>query len=94
MVIVTHLPDDSATKTAMREGDWSEAEYMSAFTVNQLLLVRADLRGMFGGQQWSPPLVKSPQQRIADEANRQKASSWNAHVTAQMRNAQLALEGR
>lgn len=89
-----HLPDNSATKTAMRDGDWSESEYIDAIQVNEIRMMRADLRAIFGDQQWSPPLVESPAQRAVAEQNKQQASAWNSHVSEQMRKAQLALEGR
>lgn len=92
MVIVEHLPDDSATKRAQRDGDWSESEYIRATEVNEIRLMRAEMRAMLGNQSSNPKLIESPSQRTESEDKRAQASNWNAHVTAQMRAAQNANE--
>ncbi len=63
LALLDGLPDESMLKTwAVRRGDWSEAQYIAARTVNELALARADGKG------YMPELVRSPAQIADDEA--------------------------
>lgn len=55
--LIEFLPDDSATKTAERFGDWSQAEYRIARLINEIALMRYE---QSGGQK--PTLEMSPAQ--------------------------------
>jgi hypothetical protein len=69
---IVHLPDDSATKTAMREGDWSEAQYIDARLVNELASFRADHAAVHAKQKMRPTLLESPGQRRSAEDRRRR----------------------
>lgn len=43
--LIEFLPDDSATKTAERFGDWSDADYRTARLINELALMRYEQAG-------------------------------------------------
>ena len=74
LTLIRFLPDESATKTAARLGDWTEGRYLDASVVNELRLMRADLAAIFAGGGDEPDLFRSPyQERVI--AEREKARS-------------------
>lgn len=77
--LIEFLPDDSATKTAERFGDWSDADYRTARLINELALMRYE---QAGGQK--PTLEMSP----AQEYFKREKDDWrvqrHAEVSAQL----------
>lgn len=73
------LPDDAATKTAERFGDWTDDQYRMARLVNELALMRYE---QAGGQR--PTLESSP----AQEFLKREKDDWrvrrHAEVSAQL----------
>lgn len=80
LALIKHLPDESATKTAAREGDWSDDRYLSAATVNEIRLMRADLAGIFAGGGDEPQLFRSPAQEKAIADRERERESLRAKV--------------
>lgn len=81
--LLWHLPDESETKTAVREGDWTEAQYVQARIANELMLSRADFVVAHGGKS-DPKLLLSPKQRAEEEAERQAARDVRTLLRAQI----------
>lgn len=77
--LIEFLPEDSATKTAERFGDWSDADYRTARLINELALMRYE---QAGGQK--PTLEMSP----AQEYFKREKDDWrvqrHAEVSAQL----------
>lgn len=59
LVLLRHLPDDSAYKTEERGGEWSAKVRMLQTGVNELSKLRASYHGMHGSQ-YEPVLWISP----------------------------------
>lgn len=77
------MPDEGRLKTALREGDWTEAQYIQARIANELMLSRADFIVAHGGKS-DPKLLLSPAQRIADEEELQAARDVRTLLRAQI----------
>lgn len=77
--LIEFLPDDSATKTAERFGDWSPDEYRTARLINEIALMRYE---QAGGQK--PTLEVSP----AQEFMKREKDDWrvqrHAEVSAEL----------
>lgn len=84
-VRVTHLPDDSATKKAMREGDWTEGQYITARLVNELAFFRADHAAVHAQHKMRPDPIQSPAQRREREEGRRQYREVRSMLLAQMR---------
>lgn len=80
LTLITHLPDTSATKTAVRHGDWNDDRYLSAAAVNEIRLMRADLAGIFAGGGEEPQLFRSPAQEKAIADRERERESLRAKV--------------
>ena len=62
LTLIDGLPDESLFKTwAVRGGDWSQAQYITARGVNEVALSRADGKG------YMPVLVQSPLQLVEEQ---------------------------
>jgi len=83
LVFVEQLPDTSRTKTAMREEDWSEQEYIHARIANELMLSRADYAASQGSKM-SPNVILSPAQRQSRDEDRALQSELHHMMIAQM----------
>ncbi|MBF6060507.1 hypothetical protein IU500_06915 [Nocardia terpenica] len=81
---IVHLPDDSATKTAARDGDWHEDRYLLVRLINELLCYRADFVSAHGGDM-KPDLVLSPKQTERKRLERQQYLDVREMMLAQMR---------
>jgi hypothetical protein len=69
---ITHLPDDSAFKTALRHGDWHTERYLLMHVANELKSYRADFAAAHEAKM-QPQLILSPrQQREKDEEEQQR----------------------
>lgn len=82
--LLEFLPDESATKTAERMGDWSDGEYRSARTVNELALMRYEHAG---GQK--PVLDLSPGQLFVKREKDEWRVRKHAEVSAQLRGKEV-----
>lgn len=71
-VLIRHLPDDSATKKAMREGDWTEEQYINARLVNEIAYFRADHAAIHASHKMRVEPLESPAQR-AERAEQDRA---------------------
>jgi hypothetical protein len=81
---IVNLPEDSATKTAARDGDWHEDKYLAVRLINELLCYRADFISANGGE-FKPNLILSPKQIEAKRAERQQYLDLRTLMLAQMR---------
>lgn len=77
--LIEFLPDDSATKTAERFGDWSDADYRVARLINELALMRYE---QAGGQK--PTLELSPAQQYFKREKDDWRVERHAAVSAQL----------
>jgi hypothetical protein len=50
IVLIDNLPDDSAYKTALRGGYWSESQLIAAQTHNELAFLRSSYYAVNGGE--------------------------------------------
>lgn len=62
-VFIKHLPPESATKTAMREGDWHEDQQIRALIATQLGFLRYDHAVVNGQKMHKPEALLSPKER-------------------------------
>lgn len=53
--LLSQLPSESALKTALRGGEWSEEEAMRALIANEMSSVRAILQVVHGGREAAKP---------------------------------------
>jgi hypothetical protein len=60
--LLQHLPHDSATQRARRDGDWSEREYLLPLLINEVKSLRAD-QAALAGQRMRPTFISSPAER-------------------------------
>ncbi|QIS06755.1 hypothetical protein F5X71_34590 [Nocardia brasiliensis] len=81
---IAHLPDESATKTGAREGDWTQERYLTTRLINEFLCYRADFASAHGGDM-RPALILSPAQLAAKAAERQQYLDLREMMLAQMR---------
>lgn len=79
------LPERSALKTALRDGDWPFDLYIIVAILNELRALRADLRAMIGGEDMPYDPVLSPRQRADSDDWRRSAKSVHEDVIAQLR---------
>lgn len=77
--LLEFLPEESATKTAERLGDWSSAQYRTARIVNELALMRYEHAG---GQK--PTLDLSPGQEFLKREKDEWRARRHAEVAAQL----------
>lgn len=57
--LIEHLPEESATKTAMRRGGWTTLQSMIAETFNETARFRASFHGRCGAG-YEPPEMTDP----------------------------------
>jgi hypothetical protein len=84
-VFITHLPDLSATKKAMREGDWTEDQYIAARLVNELSFFRADHAAVHAQHKMRPEPIQSPAQRKEKVDNQRRYREVRSMLLAQMK---------
>lgn len=77
--LLEFLPEESATKTAERSGDWSTHEYRAARIVNELALMRYEHAG---GQK--PNLDLSPGEQFVKQEKDEWRTRRHAEVSAQL----------
>ena len=77
--LLEFLPEDSATKTAERMGDWSEGTYRAARVVNELALMRYEHAG---GQK--PEMDLSPGQKFVKREKDEWRLERHAEVSRQL----------
>lgn len=71
-VRVTHLPEDSEFKKALRDGDWDTGKYLAMHVANELKAYRADFAAAHDAKM-KPHFILSPaQQREQDEEDQQR----------------------
>lgn len=81
--LILGLSDDSDTKTALREGDWTEKQYITARIANELMLSRADFATAYGGHM-DPHLFKSPKQQAEEAEDMAAARDVRTLIRAQV----------
>lgn len=65
IILIRHLPDDSATKKAMRDGDWGLTEHLAAGVWNEVKALRADLTHAQYRPVLPPSAAAAEEKRIA-----------------------------
>lgn len=79
------LPEDSETKKAMREGDWSEQQYMTARLINELAYFRADHAAVHANHKMRVEPIESPAQRAERRKEDQQRRQIHSMLRAQLR---------
>ena len=77
--LLEFLPDESATKTAERAGDWSAGQYLAARVVNELALMRYEHAGGV-----KPTLELSPAASWVKRQDESHRLSRHLEVSAQL----------
>ena len=77
--LLDYLPDESATRTAERSGDWTAETYRQARVVNELALMRYEHAG---GQK--PQLELSPAQQFLKREKDEWRIGRHAEVSRQL----------
>lgn len=77
--LLEFLPDESATKTAERFGDWTEDQYRMARLINEVSLMRYE---QAGGQK--PTLLTSPGQDFMKREKDEWRLRRHAEISAQL----------
>lgn len=85
MDLLEFLPEDSATKTAERMGDWTVSEYKLARIINELALMRYEsARGQ------KPVLDMSPGQEFVKREKDRWRVERHAAVSAQLHGSEVS----
>lgn len=79
------LPDESATKKAMREGDWTEQQYMTARLINELAYFRADHAAVHANHKMRIDPIESPAQRAERRKEAEERRQMHSMLRAQLR---------
>lgn len=79
------LPDESATKKAMREGDWTEQQYMTARLINELAYFRADHAAVHANHKMRIDPIESPAQRAERAKEARQRQQIHSMLRAQLR---------
>lgn len=83
LVLLENLPEDSAFKRAVRNGDWGFNEYLQAGLLNEIRLLRID-QAAINGQKMDADLLESPAQiERREELNRERETQ-RAGILAQL----------
>lgn len=75
VILVKHLPDDSATKRAMAEDPWPLMTHLLVSVVNEQRLARADYATVHG-ERVKPPLIPRPNDQLVED---ERATAHNLH---------------
>jgi hypothetical protein len=79
------LPDDSETKKAMREGDWTEQQYLLARLINELAYFRADHAAVHANHKMRIDPIESPAQRSQRAQETKERHQIHSMLRAQLR---------
>lgn len=71
-VLISQLPDDSATKAAIREDPWTQRDHLLADVVDVLGFLRADY-GVVHGAKRQPDTVPRPARELQKAQEREEA---------------------
>jgi hypothetical protein len=77
--LLEFLPEDSATKTAERAGDWTGDQYRQARIINEIALMRYEHAGGH-----KPQLEMSPAQKFIKHEKDDWRAKRHAEVSAQL----------
>lgn len=66
-VLLEQMPEDSATATALRDGEWTTDRHLLVRIANQLALSRADFVNSHGGNLTPEPILTPTQVRVQEE---------------------------
>ena len=88
LVLCEALPDDSAYKTARRDDDWSDEQYMRAALINEVRLLRVDQVAL-QGQKMEATMLESPAQRLAKEESEAENLAVRTGILAQLHGQDL-----
>ena len=77
--LLEFLPDESATKTAERAGDWTEEQYRQARIINEVASMRYERSGGH-----KPQLEMSPGQKFLKREKDDWRAERHAEVSAQL----------
>lgn len=83
LVLLDHLPEDSAFKTAIREGDWSFEQYISVGILNEIRLLRTD-QAAINGHKMDSALIESPAQMERKQEIGRRNEALRAGILAQL----------
>ena len=84
LIVYQDINGNSAYARALRDGDWSEAEYISAVTANELLNLRAGYHAVHGGEPYEPTLFLSPFQKTLEALESDGTDEARDQVTSQL----------
>lgn len=84
LILLRHLPDDSALKTAMRD-DWDVNTQISAATVTELRAMRGDLSAIFRHESMPFQPVLSPGAMRERDEKRKLTRRMHDDIVAQLR---------
>jgi len=88
LVLCEALPPDSRFQTALRDGDWSDDQYVQAAMVNEVRLLRVD-QAALQGQKMDATLLESPAQREGNEEEAAKNLAIRTGILAQLHGQDL-----
>lgn len=83
LILIDNLPDDSEFKKFCRGGDWSDAQYLVAGTLNEIRLMRTD-QAAISGRDLSTTLVESPAQIEVREAEQERQARLRRKILKQL----------
>jgi hypothetical protein len=83
--LIKHLPDDSAFKTAARDGDWKPEIQLAAAMVNAAMGIRSDLYAILDKSSFKFKPILSPSVERAQAEKRAAIRAGHDDVIAQLR---------
>ncbi|TDH48488.1 hypothetical protein E2F47_23515 [Mycobacterium eburneum] len=84
LVLIRYLPESSAFKTALRDGDWSLQEQLVTGALNELKAMRGDLWALIGHERLSFSPVQSPSMARAAQAKRDVLRAIHDDISDQL----------
>ena len=85
LILLEHLPEDSAFKIAYREGDWPLQSQLATGTLNEIKAMRSDLYALIGKEHFAFKPILSPSAQRAKDAKTARIRAVHDEVIAQLR---------
>ena len=85
LILLEHLPEDSAFKTAYRDGDWPLQSQLATGALNELKAMRSDLYALIGKDHFPFKPILSPGAQQAMAAKTAEIRRSHDDVMAQLR---------
>lgn len=84
LVLIRYLPESSALKTAMREGDWPLQAHLTVGALNEIKAMRGDLWALIGHEHLPFTPVLSPSATRVRDRKRSISRAVHDDISARL----------